>query len=108
MSYGQNDIKVLNEHIQFNPNIKNNNLSIFIKNYFNCGYKFIKDLMTEEGNFVSLETLEDSNVKTNFLEYRSLNGAIFERLKALNNDKVEYGPFIPNSLSYFLQTKQRM
>lgn len=101
MSYSQNDIKVLNEHIWFNPNIKINNSSIFIKNYFNCGYKFIKDLMTEEGNFVSLETLENSNVKTNFLEYRSLKGAVFERLKALNNNKVEYGPFIPNSLSIF-------
>lgn len=49
-SYSQNDIKVLNEHIWFNPNIRINNSSIFIKSYFNSGYKFIKDLMTDEGN----------------------------------------------------------
>lgn len=77
MSYSQNDIKVLNEHIWFNPNIKINNSSIFLKNYVNCVYKFIKDLMTEECNYVGLETLENSNVKTNFLEYRSLKRAFF-------------------------------
>lgn len=65
MSYIQNDIKVFNAHIWFNPNIKINNSSIFIKNYFNCDCKSIKDLMTEEGNFVSLEALRNSYVKTN-------------------------------------------
>lgn len=83
MSYSQNDIKVLNEHIWFNPNIKINNSSIFFKNYFNCVYKFIKDLMTEECNYVGIETLENSNVKTNFLEYRSLKGAFFLKIKSL-------------------------
>lgn len=37
--------------------------------------------MTEEGNFVSLETFRNSNVKTHFLEYMGLKGAVFERFK---------------------------
>lgn len=77
----QNYIKVLNEHGWFNTNIRINNSSVFIMNYFNSGYKFIKDLMTEGGNFVSLETLRNSNVKTYFLEFIGLKGAVFERLK---------------------------
>lgn len=59
----QNYIKVLNEHGWFNTNIRINNSSVFIMNYFNSGYKFIKDLMTEEGNVVSPETVRNSNVR---------------------------------------------
>lgn len=87
----QNYIKVLNEHGWFNTNIRINNSSVFIMNYFNSGYKFIKDLMTEECKSVSLEALEKLNIKTNFLEYMGLKEAIFERLKTSNdNNKVEY------------------
>lgn len=57
--------------------------------------------MIEEGNFVSFEIFENLNVKINFLEYRSLKGVVFERLKVLNNNKVEYGLFILNFFSIF-------
>lgn len=57
--------------------------------------------MTEDGNFVSLEILRNSNVRTNFLEYMGLKRAVFERLKASNNNKVKYGQFIPNVLGIF-------
>lgn len=46
-----------------------------------------------------LETLRNSNVKTNFLEYMGLKKSILERLKASNNNN--HGPFIPNSLTMF-------
>lgn len=62
------------DYIWFNPNFRLNNASISIKNYFNFRYKFIKELMTEEGNFVRIESLRNSNVKTNFLEYMGLKG----------------------------------
>lgn len=58
MSYSQHDIKVINEHIWFNHNIKIINSSIFIKSYFNSGNGFIKNLMTEEGKFVSNSQLK--------------------------------------------------
>lgn len=41
--------------------------------------------MTDEGNFVSLEPLRNSNDKTIYLEYMGLKEAIFERLEASNN-----------------------
>lgn len=51
-------------HILFNPNIRINNSFPFYKRYFNSCSKFIKDLMADEGTFVSLKTLRYSNVKT--------------------------------------------
>lgn len=35
-----------------------------------------------------------------------LKGAIFERLKAANNNKVKQGPFISNSLSMFYKQNE--
>lgn len=59
------------------------NNSFFIKSYFKSGDKFIKDLMEDEGKFVSLVSLRNSNVNvnTNFLEYMGLTEAIFDGLK---------------------------
>lgn len=35
------------------------NLLIIIKKYFNFGYKFIKNLMENEGNFISIEYVKN-------------------------------------------------
>lgn len=74
---------MLNEHIWFNPNIRINNSSNFIKSYFNSGYEFIKDLMTDEGNFISLETLRNSNVKTNFFRIYGFERVNFREIESL-------------------------
>lgn len=55
---------MLNEYVWFYFNIRINNLLNFIKSYFN---KFIKDLMIDEGNFVSFEIIRNLNVEINFL-----------------------------------------
>lgn len=74
---------MLNEHIWFNPNIRINNSSVFIKSYFNSGYKFIKDLMTDEGNFISIETLRNSNVKTFFFRIHGFERVNFREIESL-------------------------
>lgn len=54
--------------------------------------------MAEEINLASLETLRNSNVH---LECMGLKEAVFEGLKASNDNKVEYVPFIPHFLTNF-------
>lgn len=70
--------KVSLENIWLNPKIKVNNDSFFLKHYFNAGFMHIQDLFDNEGVFLSLSTIENRNVKTNFIEYASLKRAIFE------------------------------
>lgn len=66
------------ENIWLNPKIKVNNGSFFLKHYFNAGFMHIQDLFDNEGVFLILSTIENRNVKTNFIEYASLKRAIFE------------------------------
>lgn len=42
------------EHIWYNPHIRVENNSVFLKSYFNAGFIFIIDLFDAEGNFISL------------------------------------------------------
>lgn len=48
------------------------------------------DPFDNEGVFLSLETIEKRNVKTDFIEYASLKKAIFERLNKKNINEIKY------------------
>ena len=51
--------------------------SIYIKQWFQKGIAHINDLITEDGNFLSLEKLQDLyKVRTNFLTYHGIVAAI--------------------------------
>lgn len=54
------------EHIWYNPHIRVENNSVFLKSYFNAGFIFIIDLFDAEGNFISLESLNNLHINTNF------------------------------------------
>lgn len=75
--------------------------------YIPCNYMINFIIAEAEYNIVSLEYLLNSNMsKDTFLEYMGWKEAIFDRLKASNNNKVEYGIFIPTPRSIFYkQTK---
>lgn len=47
------------------------------------------DPFDNEGVFLSLETIEKRNVKTDFIEYASLKKAIFERLNKKNINEIK-------------------
>lgn len=66
------------EHIWYNPRIRINKASVFLKQYFNNGMICIIDLFDPNGNFVTYESIINSNIKTNYLEYVGLRKAIFE------------------------------
>lgn len=70
-------------NLWFNLRIRINISTIYLKSHFNPGYKFLKNLMADEVNFVSLEP-------SMFLENMGLKEAISKRLKASKYNKVEY------------------
>lgn len=45
-------------NLWFNPNIKINISTIYMKSHFNSGYTFRKDLMADEDNSLSIQTLK--------------------------------------------------
>lgn len=53
-------------HIWFNPNIRINISTIYMKSHFNSGYKFLQDLMADEDSFVGLETLKTQMLRPMF------------------------------------------
>lgn len=53
------------------------NISFFKKNYSNANFIHIQKLFDNEGVFLSLDTIENQNVKTNLIENASLKTAIF-------------------------------
>lgn len=68
------------EHIWYNPHIRIDSNSAFLKSYFNAGFIIIIDLFDSEGNFISLKSLNNLHVKTNFLEYTGLKKAVIDRI----------------------------
>lgn len=72
------------EHIWYNPHIRVENNSVFLKSYFNAGFIFIIDLFDAKGNFISLESLNNLPVNTNFLEYAGLKKAVLARIGPYN------------------------
>lgn len=59
-------LKMPISHLLFNPNIRINISTIYMKSHFNSGYKFLKDLMADDANFVSLETLKTQMLRLMF------------------------------------------
>ena len=62
----QSWIRVLNstrkqkryEHIWNSPNVRIDNSSIYLKNYYNVGFTFIIDLFDNNGHFISLDRVK--------------------------------------------------
>lgn len=66
------------ENICLNPNIKVHKF-FFPKQYLIADFIQFQDLFDNEDVFLSLVTIENQNIKTNFIEYASLKRAIFKR-----------------------------
>lgn len=60
----------------------------------------ITDLFDPNGNFITYETIIDSKVKTNYVEYVGLRNAIFEYIGTCNMTQVKQKiqPYIPMPL----------
>lgn len=74
------------ENILLNPKITVNNSSLFLKHYFQTGFIHIQYLFDTEGVFLSLE---NQNIKTNFIECACLKRAIFKRLNKDNFNEIK-------------------
>lgn len=96
------------EHIWYNPRIKINKASVFLKQYFNNGMICIIDLFDLNGNFITYETIINSKVKTNYVEYVGLRNAIFEYIGTCNMTQVKQKiqPYIPMPLKVFYKSKK--
>lgn len=66
------------EHIwyMYNPQIRIDSNSVFLKSYFIGGFILIIDLFDSEGNFIILEFLNYLHLSINFLEYAGLKKAV--------------------------------
>ncbi|KAJ8315959.1 hypothetical protein KUTeg_005973 [Tegillarca granosa] len=68
---------VLNSAIWHNSNIKINKNTVYIKKLYDKGIKQIKDLLSAEKNFLTLEMLQNTNqIKIHFTTYEGLKRAI--------------------------------
>ena len=74
-----NDVhEMLSECIFYNSNILRNNTSIFFNNWFDNEIRKIRDLLNENGNFMSFDQFKNAhpNVPTDFLTYQGILNAI--------------------------------
>lgn len=101
----QIDPYILNEHIWFNPKVKIDNTSIFLKHYYNAGFVFIKDLLDSDGNFLRLQDMLKLNIKTNFVEYAGLKKAVLAEFPNHFGKKL-IGPTLPKSIMLFYKNSK--
>lgn len=96
------------EHIWYNPRIKINKAFVFLKQYFNNGMICIIDLFDPNDNFITYETIIDSKVKTNYVEYVGLRNAIFEYIVTCNMTQVKQKiqSYKPMPLKVFHKSKK--
>lgn len=68
----------------------------------------IIDLFDPKGNFITYETIIDSKVKTNYVEYVGLRNAIFEYIGTCNMTQVKQKiqPYKPMPLKVFYKGKK--
>lgn len=79
---------VLNSAIWHNSNIKINKNTVYIKKLYDKGIKQIKDLLSAEKNFLTLEMLQNTNqIKIPFTTYEGLKRAICKSYDL--TDKIE-------------------
>ena len=82
-----------NEIIWNNQHITIAGKSVFYRSWYEAGVKYIKELISKDGNFISLNAFQGTfGIKTNFLQYLGLLNAIpmswKKTLKASNNEEV--------------------
>lgn len=63
---GQEIMNVTFKNIWLSQKINVNNNSFFLKHYLNAGFIHIQGLFDNDGVFLSLDTIENQNIKTNF------------------------------------------
>lgn len=74
-----NNENIHSEHIWHNPQIRIDSNSTFPKSYFNADFTSIINLFDSEGNTISLESVNNLNVNTNFLEYAGIKKVVLDR-----------------------------
>ena len=71
----KNDVE--NEVIWNNQFVTIAGKSVFYRSWYEAGVKFIKDLMTEDGNLMTLNVFQQTfGIKTHFLQYLDVLNAI--------------------------------
>ena len=69
--------KIYNQTLWLNNNITIEGKSFFWQNWFEKGVFFIKDIMTEEGNFLSEAQIKERfDINTNFLQVLQIRQAV--------------------------------
>ena len=100
----------ISQPLWFNKDIKIDGKSIYIKQWFQKGIAHINDLITEDGNFLSLEKLQDLyKVRTNFLTYHGIVAAIKRDIGIKGIESKNHNlalPLMPRHIKIFYKSKK--
>ena len=96
--------EIYNQTLWFNKNITINGQSFLWQNWYDKGILFIKDIITENGDFLSEDQIKDKyDVKTNFLQVLQIRQSIAlqsrEELKTVH--------FVPVALKPVISIKRK-
>ena len=92
----------------YNDKIKIGNKSVFFKDWYNKGIRYIKDLTNNKNEFYNLPEFQTQyNIKTNFITYYGLINAIKKIIDKhdTKNDNNLY-PIIPVNIKIFFKNKK--
>jgi hypothetical protein len=97
----------LRQPIWFNPTVKVGGTTIFYNNLFQNGITFVADLIDNNGQFYSLQTIQNIlQININFLLYEGLLRALINlrvKLKINNETSNTYKPIIPKQIQVIVQ-----
>ena len=98
----------LEETLFFNDNIKMGGEPIYIKSWFQAGIQFVNDLVKNDGNFMSLQELNNTfMININFLQYHGIKRAIPKIWKEkIQNEKKKLVDTEPVNIKYIKQLKK--
>ena len=105
-----NETFFLNQPIWFNSNLEVGGKSMFIKDWYDNGIRFVKDMYTTDGDIIGIHSLQNNyGIKTNFLEYNGVRSVLRKYQRKVVGELVSvdcYCPAFPIALNCIMKSSK--